>query len=67
MENIALLRPKLVIPMHYASYDSVTAFLALAEKIYPVKRHPEDWILVARHRLPKKTEIHFIGGEAGFY
>ena len=67
MKNLGLLRPKLVIPMHFGSYGSVTAFLALAEKIYPVKRHPENWILVARHRLPRKTEILFLEGDAGFY
>ncbi len=63
MHVIAQIKPRLVIPMHYGSEDSVGLFLALAKQRYPIKRHGSDTLLVSLRTLPRSTEVLFLAGE----
>lgn len=62
MHVIEQVNPRLVIPMHYGSEESVEMFVALAEERYPIKRHDTDTLLVSPRTLPRSTEILFLAG-----
>jgi L-ascorbate metabolism protein UlaG (beta-lactamase superfamily) len=61
MHVIGQIEPSLIIPMHYGSDDSVDAFIALASKLYPIKRHSANSLIFSLRTLPRKTEVLFLG------
>lgn len=61
MQVIGQIEPALIIPMHYGSGDSVDAFIALASKLYPIKRHSANTLIFSLRTLPRKTEVLFLG------
>jgi len=48
------IKPKVVIPMHFRGYNSLERFVALFEKIYPVKRSDSATVVFSRATLPDK-------------
>ncbi len=61
MRVIGQISPALIIPMHYGSGDSVDAFIALASKLYPIKRQSANTLVFSLRTLPRKTEVLFLG------
>ena len=61
MHVIGQIEPALIIPMHYGSGTAVDAFIALASKLYPIKRHTANSLIFSLRTLPKKTEVLFLG------
>lgn len=63
MRIIEQIRPRLVIPMHFA-FTGPEEFAALAASRFAVRVHESDSIVLSRAMLPEKTEILFLlGGE----
>ena len=61
MHVIGQIEPALIIPMHYGSGVAVDAFIALASKLYPIKRQPANSLIFSLRSLPRKTEVLFLG------
>ncbi|MEX2455252.1 MAG: MBL fold metallo-hydrolase [Rhodospirillaceae bacterium] len=55
-------RARLVIPMHFGSAQGVQAFVARAEKSWPVRRHDTDTLFVSLRSMPKTPEVVFLQG-----
>lgn len=62
LDAILRIKPRLVIPMHYGFGGHVEAFVDRAEKLYTVRWHDSDRILVSSVTLPSQTEILFLHG-----
>lgn len=62
LDAILRIKPRLVIPMHFGYGGNVEAFVNRAEKLYTVRRHTSDRILVSGAMLPSQTEILFLQG-----
>jgi L-ascorbate metabolism protein UlaG (beta-lactamase superfamily) len=57
MEVLKALKAPLVIPMHYFSEFTLGRFMEAAQKHFPVKRFQSAEMVIARDRLPAKTEV----------
>lgn len=62
MHNIARIRPRLVIPMHFNFIDNALQFRREVKHVYPVKLHKSPVLEVNRGSLPQKTEILIMPG-----
>lgn len=62
LHNIARLRPRLVIPMHFNFIDNAIQFGKEVKHLYPVKLHKSPTLEVNRGSLPTKTEILILPG-----
>ncbi len=60
LENIRLLSPRLVIPMHFGFAGSPDLFFELAKEIYRIDYEEGNLLLVRRATLPARTEIRFL-------
>jgi len=64
LENIRLIAPRLVIPMHFGFTGSPELFFELAKEHYKIDYEDGNVLIVNRAMLPKRTEIRFL--QAGF-
>ena len=60
IHNIKAINPKIVVPMHYNSEDTVEGFLHAAKRFFPVRRLQTGTLLAEKSKLPKSTEIYFL-------
>jgi L-ascorbate metabolism protein UlaG (beta-lactamase superfamily) len=60
IHNIKAINPKIVVPMHYNSEDTVEGFLHAAKAFFPVRRPQTGTLIAEKSRLPGKTEIYFL-------
>lgn len=61
-EVLTRIKPALIIPMQPAFGGGIEAFVARAQKLWPVRRHPESWIQLSYRDLPRRTEVLFLQG-----
>ena len=57
MSVIDMIKPRLVIVMHWDLFGGPRAFLSRAQGIYPVKVHDSNVYALSREMLPTDTEI----------
>jgi len=57
MSVLKSLRASLVIPMHYFSEETLGRFITAAQTVFPIKRLQSSELIIARDRLPAKTQI----------
>lgn len=62
LHNLARIRPRLVIPMHFNFIDNAIQFGREVKHIYPVKLHKSPTLEVNRDGLPRETEILIMPG-----
>ena len=60
LENIRLISPRLIIPMHFGFAGSPDLFFELAKKDYVIDYEDGSVLLVKRSTLPKRPEIRFL-------
>lgn len=63
LENIRLISPRLVIPMHFGFAGSPDVFFELARKDYRIDYREGSVLMVKRSMLPRRTEILFLQGQ----
>lgn len=62
LHNLARIRPRLVIPMHFNFIGNAIQFGHEVKHIYPVKLHKSPTLEVNRGGLPRETEILIMPG-----
>ncbi len=60
LENIRLISPRLIIPMHFGFAGSPDLFFELAKKDYVIDYEEGSVLMVKRSTLPKRPEIRFL-------
>ena len=60
IQNIKVINPKVVVPMHYNAEATVESFLSAAKAYFPVRRPATGTYLARKSSLPENTEIHFL-------
>ena len=65
LENIRLIAPRLVIPMHFGFPGAADAFFELARTRYAIRAERGSVLLVSHRTLPRRTEIRFLQGGMG--
>ena len=60
IHNIHIVNPKILVPMHYNSEETVEGFLSAANRFFPVRRPGTSTYLADKSTLPQMTEIHFL-------
>jgi len=63
LENIRLIAPRLVIPMHFGFLGAADAFFELARTRHTIRAERGNSLLISRRTLPPATEIRFLQGE----
>jgi L-ascorbate metabolism protein UlaG (beta-lactamase superfamily) len=56
------IKARMVIPMHFGSMGGVEAFIARAQKTWPVRKHPSNSITLSLRDMPKTPEVVFLEG-----
>lgn len=62
MEVLAAMNPRLIVPMHYFTENTLQRFLEVARKRYPVRRLDVPTMVVSKDALPLKTEVVVLPG-----
>ena len=60
IHNIKAINPKIVVPLHYNSEDTVEGFLHAAKAFFPVRRPQTGTPIAEKSRLPGNTENYFL-------
>jgi L-ascorbate metabolism protein UlaG (beta-lactamase superfamily) len=61
-EVLDQIRPTLIIPMHYGSWQGTQAFVARAGAKWKVARHDGPTLEISARDLPSRTEVLFLQG-----
>jgi L-ascorbate metabolism protein UlaG (beta-lactamase superfamily) len=61
-EVLDMIKPTLIIPMHYGSWQGTQVFIARASEKWKVGRHDSATIEVGYRDLPSRTEVLFLQG-----
>lgn len=56
------IKARMIIPMHFGSMGGVEAFIARAQKTWPVRKHPSNTITLSLRDMPKTPEVVFLEG-----
>lgn len=56
------IKARMIIPMHFGSMGGVEAFVARAQKNWPVRKHPSNSITLSLRDMPKTPEVVFLEG-----
>lgn len=56
------IKARMIIPMHFGSMGGVEAFIARAQKTWPVRKHPSNSITLSLRDMPKTPEVVFLEG-----
>lgn len=60
LQNIAAIKPRVIIPMHFNSVFTVEDFARQISQTYPVKRPEGSSLTLARAQLPATTEVWIV-------
>jgi L-ascorbate metabolism protein UlaG (beta-lactamase superfamily) len=61
-EVLDMIKPTLIIPMHYGSWQGTQVFIARASEKWKVGRHDSPAIEIGFRDLPSRTEVLFLQG-----
>jgi L-ascorbate metabolism protein UlaG (beta-lactamase superfamily) len=62
MDVLAILQPKVIIPMHFFGQSTLSRFLGLAGERWPVERRDTAKIVFSRETLPQTTTVIHLPG-----
>jgi L-ascorbate metabolism protein UlaG (beta-lactamase superfamily) len=62
MEVLAILQPKVIIPMHFFGQSTLNRFLSMAAVRWPVERREEAKVVYSRETLPRETRVVVLPG-----